>query len=125
MRKVFLAEATAYDPVDKKLVTVRMCSRGHGHIAFPDHPDAQYIPCIITPPQQSVSLSENGIPGEIQVEYGNLGISFDRQLRNTHWRRYDFDGYPIKTTPPFQRSRPKNSKRAKPRPDKSLVVAAE
>jgi hypothetical protein len=94
---VFLAEVTAYDPVEKKLVEVRMCSRGHGkHIAFPEFPDDEYIPCITTPPQQTVTLNENGIPGQIQIEYGNLGISFSRQLRNTHWRRYDFDGYPCR-----------------------------
>ncbi len=97
MAKVFLAEVTAYDPVEKKLVEVRMCSRGHGkHIAFPEFPDDEYIPCITTPPQQTVTLNENGIPGQIQIEYGNLGISFSRQLRNTHWRRYDFDGYPCR-----------------------------
>lgn len=96
MRKVFLAEVTAYDPVDKKLVTVRMCSRGHGHIAFPDLPDAEYVPCITTPPAQTVTLNENGIPGQIDVNYGQLGIAFNKQLRNTHWRRYDFDGYPCR-----------------------------
>ncbi len=96
MRKVFLAEVTAYDPVDKKLVTVRMCSGGHGHIAFPDQPDAQYIPCISAPPVQSVTLNENGIPGQIEVAYGNLSVRFNKQLRNTHWRRFDFDGYPCR-----------------------------
>lgn len=96
MRKVFLAEVTAYDPVDKKLVTVRMCSRGHGHIAFPDLPDAEYVPCITAPPAQSVTLNENGIPGQIEVQYGNLSVAFNKQLRNNHWRRYDFDGYPCR-----------------------------
>ncbi len=93
MRKVFLAEATAYDPKENKLVTVRMCSRGQGHIAFSDLPDAEYVPCITAPPQQTVSFNQDGIPGQIQVEYGTLGVSFARDLRNTHWRRFDFDGY--------------------------------
>ncbi len=93
---MFLAEVTAYDPVDREIVTVRMCSRGFGHIAFPEFPDAEYVPCITTPPRQTVTLNENGIPGQIEVDYGQLGIAFNKQLRNTHWRRYDFDGYPCR-----------------------------
>lgn len=96
MRQVFLAEITAYDPREDKLVTLRMCSGGQGHVAFPEFPDEQYIPCIASAPTQTRTVTDNGIPGQISIDYGAISIRFTRDHRNTHWRRYDFDGYPCR-----------------------------
>lgn len=94
MRRVFIAEVTAFDPRKNKTEVLRMCSGGQGPVAFDD--DHEYIPCIEFAPQQSLSFNEDGKPGELQRSYGNLGIRIGADLRNTHWRGYDFDGYPCK-----------------------------
>lgn len=96
MRQVFLAEITAYDPREDELVTLRMCSGGQGHVAFPEFPNEQYIPCIASAPTQTRTVTDNGIPGQITIDYGAISIRFTRDHRNTHWRRYDFDGYPCR-----------------------------
>lgn len=93
MRQVFLAEITAYDPREDELVTLRMCSGGQGHVAFPEFPNDHYIPCIASAPSQTRTVTENGIPGQISIDYGSITIRFTPEHRNTHWRRYDFDGY--------------------------------
>ncbi|MBT0668402.1 hypothetical protein HT136_08470 [Novosphingobium profundi] len=95
MQRVFVAEITAYNPRTDEQEILRMCSAGHGPVSFPDS-DFQYIPCIASPPVYSYSLSENGVPGEISIDYGSLGLSFSADLRNLDWRGYDFDGYPCK-----------------------------
>jgi hypothetical protein len=95
VRLVFLAEVTALDPQSDQLVTLRMCSRGHGHVRLPDY-DHEFTPCIVTPPVQTRSFNENGIPGQIEIDYGAIGLAFHPDLRNMDWRRFDFDSYPAK-----------------------------
>lgn len=94
MKRVFLAEVTAYDPRAKQIKTLLMCSQGHGHVAFDD--DHQYVPCLQAAPTRSVSLTDNGIPGEITINYGDLILSISDDLRNVDWIGYDFDGYPCR-----------------------------
>lgn len=94
MRRVFIAEVTAYDPRADEEVVLHMCSGGQGPIVFDD--TAEYVPCISRAPTYSISLTDNGVPGEPSVDYGSLGIRFLPDFRNEHWRGFDFDGYPCK-----------------------------
>ncbi|NWK96712.1 hypothetical protein DM806_13785 [Sphingobium lactosutens] len=71
-----------------------MYSPGHGPIVFDS--DHEYIPCLVGSPSRSMSLTDNGIPGEIQIDYGSLVIRIGDDMRNTAWLGYDFDGYPCK-----------------------------
>lgn len=94
MRRVYVAEVTAFDPREDRLTTLYMCSRGQGPVVFDN--EHEYIPCIVAGPQQSASFNEDGIPGELQRSYGNLAIAISADHRNAEWRGYDFDGYACK-----------------------------
>jgi len=91
VKRVFLAEVTAFDPKAKQTVVLHMCSPGYGPIAFDD--DHEYIPCLIGAPARSMALTDSGIPGEIAIDYGTIGLRLSAEMRNAHWPGYDFDGY--------------------------------
>ncbi len=94
MKRVFLAEVTAFDPKAKQTVVLHMCSPGHGPVAFDD--DHEYTPCLIGAPARSMALTDNGVPGEISIDYGTIGLRLSADMRNAHWPGYDFDGYPCR-----------------------------
>lgn len=94
MKRVFLAEVTAFDPRTEQAVVLRMCSPGHGPIAFDSA--HEYIPCLTGAPARSVALTDNGIAGEIAIDYGSIGLRLGDDMRNAHWPGYDFDGYPCR-----------------------------
>lgn len=94
MKRVFLAEVTAFDPKAKQTVVLHMCSPGHGPIAFDD--DHEYVPCLIGAPARSMALTDNGVPGEITIDYGTIGLRLSADMRNAHWPGFDFDGYPCR-----------------------------
>lgn len=94
MKRVFLAEVTAFDPRAKQTVVLHMCSPGHGPISFDD--DHEYVPCLIGAPARSMALTDNGIPGEITIDYGTIGLRLSADMRNAHWPGFDFDGYPCR-----------------------------
>ncbi|EQB30337.1 hypothetical protein M529_20295 [Sphingobium ummariense RL-3] len=71
-----------------------MCSPGHGPISFDD--DHEYVPCLIGAPARSMALTDNGIPGEITIDYGTIGLRLSADMRNAHWPGFDFDGYPCR-----------------------------
>ncbi|MBA38365.1 MAG: hypothetical protein CMN61_07950 [Sphingobium sp.] len=89
MKRVFLAEVTAFDPKAKQTVVLHMCSPGHGPVAFDD--DHEYTPCLIGAPARSMALTDNGVPGEISIDYGTIGLRLSADMRNAHWPGYDFD----------------------------------
>lgn len=94
MKRVFLAEVTAFDPRAKQTKVLHMCSPGHGPVVFDQA--IEYIPCLSGAPTRSMSLNDNGIPGEITIDYGALTIRIGDDMRNTDWIGYDFDGYPCR-----------------------------
>lgn len=94
MKRVFIAEVTAFDPKAKQTKVLRMCSPGHGPVVFDT--EHEYIPCLTRSPSRTMSLTDNGIPGQIEIDYGALEIRIGDDMRNADWIGYDFDGYPCK-----------------------------
>ncbi|WP_161626375.1 phage tail tip fiber protein [Sphingobium ummariense] len=43
-----------------------------------------------------MALTDNGIPGEITIDYGTIGLRLSADMRNAHWPGFDFDGYPCR-----------------------------
>lgn len=95
--RVILAEIVAYDPVEDQSVTLRLSTAGLGPKSVLNG-GFRWTPVITTAPVLSVTFDTDGIPGKASVSYSDIGIRFssDPGINNIKWKRYDFDGAPIK-----------------------------